>query len=388
MPTAEPPLRVLITNRVLAHRTGTELYVRDLAAALLARGHAPVVYTPLPGQLAEEVRALTVPVVDDLRRMGAAPDVIHGHHALETLTALLAFPRVPAVGFSHAWVGWADAPLRFPRVLRYVAVDGTCADRLVAEHGIDPARVRVVLNWADLERFRPRPPLPARPRRALVFSNNAGAGDRHLHAIRQACAAAGVSVDVAGARAGAAARAPEALLGGYDVVFAKARAAIEAMAVGAAVVLCDEAGAGPMVTTHQLDRLRALNFGRRVLCDPATPEHLAAQLARYDAADAAEVSRRIRACAGRDAAVDELVGLYREVVGEHRGATDDPDAERRATAEYLRELAPRMWERDMLRGGVRRLFRVPGIGALLRARAARQAPSRGLPQLLRFTQDD
>ena len=32
-------LRVLITNIILASRTGTELYVRDLAVELLRRGH-------------------------------------------------------------------------------------------------------------------------------------------------------------------------------------------------------------------------------------------------------------------------------------------------------------------------------------------------------------
>jgi hypothetical protein len=35
---------------------------------------------------------------------------------------------------------------------------------------------------------------------------------------------------------------PEEILGGYDLVFAKARSAIEAMAVGTAVVICDRVG--------------------------------------------------------------------------------------------------------------------------------------------------
>ena len=61
-----PGLRVLVTNRVLANRTGTELYVRDLALGLLRRGHHPVAYSPLLGKVAEELRAASVPVVDDL----------------------------------------------------------------------------------------------------------------------------------------------------------------------------------------------------------------------------------------------------------------------------------------------------------------------------------
>src|SRR5262245_66422674 len=103
--------------------------------SLLARGHLPIVYSPHLGELAEEIRAATVPIVDDVRRIGETPDIIHGHHGLETLTALLAFPGVPAVSVCHSWVGWADEPVVFPRIHRYLAVDDTCRHRLVAEHG-------------------------------------------------------------------------------------------------------------------------------------------------------------------------------------------------------------------------------------------------------------
>jgi glycosyltransferase involved in cell wall biosynthesis len=374
---------VLITNRVLARRTGTELYVRDLALGLLERGHLPIVYTPLPGPLADEVRAATVPVVDDLARVGAAPQVIHGHHGVETLAALLAFPGVPALSFCHSWIGWADAPVVFPRVLRHVAVDHTCRDRLLFEHGIDAGRVHVLLNAVDLARFRPRGPLPPRPARALVFSNGAGGKGSHLEAVRAACAQAGIVLDVAGEGAGRPLERPEEVLGGYDLVFAKARAALEAMAVGAAVVLCDVAGAGPMVTTANLDRLRPLNFGMRALREPATPQALAREIARYDAADAAEVSRRIRACAGRDALVDELVALYRAVICEQRALAADPAAEGRAAAAYLQSLAPRLHERDLLRGAFARLLQVPGVGRLIRAHGRSRPPGHWLPQLLR-----
>ena len=154
----DAPLRILLTNRVLAHRTGTELYVRDVALSLLRRGHRPVVYSPLPGAVAAEIAPRPIPVVDDLALVAERPDIIHGHHGLETLTALLAFPRVPAVSVCHSWIGWPDAPVAFPRIKRYLAVDDTCRDRLIAEHAVAPERVEVVLNGVDLDRFRPRPP--------------------------------------------------------------------------------------------------------------------------------------------------------------------------------------------------------------------------------------
>jgi hypothetical protein len=331
-------LRVLFTNALLDVRAGSELYVRDVATALLDRGHTPVVYSPMLGQVGAELRAATIPVVDDLDALGAPPDVIHGHHHLETLAALLHFPGVPAVAFCHGWLPWQEAPPTFPRIRRYVAIDDVCRDRLVLELGVPDHEVCVVRNFVDLARFAPRRPLPSRPARALVFSNGA-AEDSHLPAVREACARLGLAVDVVGHRSGQPSDAPEAILGRYDVVFAKGRCALEALAVGAAVVVCDAVGAGPMVTTAEFARLRAQNFGVRAMRDPVDVEHLVAQLRRYDADDAARVSARVRAEAGREPVVDELIGIYREAIAAQAGAAPaDPVVEARAAARSLGQL--------------------------------------------------
>jgi glycosyltransferase involved in cell wall biosynthesis len=360
-------LRILITNNSLAARQGSELYVRDLATALLARGHTPIAYSPILGDVARELHAATIPVVDDLDRLAIPPDVIHGHHNLEAMTALCSFPRVPAVYFCHGWIPWEEAPPHFPRILRYVAVDQPCRDRLVFEHAIPAERVRVLFNFVDLNRFKPRGPLPVRPKRALVFSNSANE-HTHLGAVRQACAREGIALDVIGAGAGKACERPEEVLGGYDIVFAKGRSALEALAVGAAVVLCDRAGVGPMVTTGELDRLRPLNFGIRALRDPVDPDALLREMAHYDPRDAAEVSRLVRATAGRDAVVDEIIALYQEVLAEQAGRGEsDAYAEQRAVGAYLRWLSSLLKERDRLQTKRDPLHRFPLWRTLARA---------------------
>src|SRR5688500_1599792 len=78
------PISVLLTNNALGVRGGSEMYVRDVALALLRRGHRPVAFSLVLGDVAAELRRATIPVVDDLTRLGEAPDVIHGHHHLET----------------------------------------------------------------------------------------------------------------------------------------------------------------------------------------------------------------------------------------------------------------------------------------------------------------
>ena len=52
------------------------------------------------------------------------------------MTAPLRFPGVPAVYVYHGWRPWEEAPPRFPRILRYIAVSRPCRDRLVFEHAI------------------------------------------------------------------------------------------------------------------------------------------------------------------------------------------------------------------------------------------------------------
>ena len=307
-------LRVLITNYTLATRTGTETYVRDLALGLASRGHTPLVYTPEPGEIAAELADGGIEVRDSLAGFAAAPDIVHGHHTIPALQALLHFPEIPGVYVCHDAANPVDTPPRFPRILRHVAVDENCKERIVRV-GVPPGQVPVIYNSVDLSRFRPRDPLPAQPTRALLFSNYAREGT-HLGPVRAACARAGLALDVIGSEVGNLSAAPETIIGQYDLVFAKARCALEAMAVGAAVILCDFRGAGPMVTSADLSELRRWNFGARTLRWPLDPQFLLTQITRYDPVDAAQVSRRIRASAALGAEVDQFVALYGEVLEE------------------------------------------------------------------------
>ena len=337
---------MLITSFTMASRTGGVLYVRDLALRLLRIGHLPLVYSPNLGPVADELRRATIPVIDDLSTLAAPPDVVHGNHTLETIVALLQFPEVPAVFVCHGWSSWATAAPRLDRVLRYVAVDDTCRDQLHCIDGIPADRIEVVLNWVDLDRFQPRGPLPGQPERALVFSNQAREDGSHLPIIREACQRLGLRLDVVGHGVSASVARPEEMLRKYDLVFAKAKCALEALAVGCAVVVCDDRGLGPMVTSQDLNRLRRLNFGARSLQGRIEPDAVMAEIKRYDPLDAAAVSSRLRAEAGLDEAVDRLVELYREVIDEQAAGRSDPVANGRTVARYLRQLNARLIEHD------------------------------------------
>lgn len=333
------PRRVLVTNTALGERAGTETYVLDLVRGLRARGDEVACYAGLLGRVADELRAEGVPVVDDLARAPFRPDVIHGHHHVETMTALVTFPSTPALYVCHGAKPWEEAPPRHPRLLRYVAVCEPTRERCVAEAGVAVDDVRIVPNFVDLDRFRPRGPLPPRPRRALVWSNYASAST-HLPAVQTACRRARIALDARGLGVGRPCAEPQFLLPGYDLVFAKGRAALEAAVVGCAVVLCDAEGLGPVLTPGDLPRLRSLNLGHRTMTEPLEPVAIAERLRGYDPAGAAEVARRLRATAGHLAGVDALRAVHGEVIERFAagGGVTDPRAEREATAAYLRAL--------------------------------------------------
>lgn len=330
-------MRILITNNALRGRSGTEMYVLDVARRLQALGHMVVAYSTDLGLTAGEIRAAGIPVVNDLSKLPFQPDIIHGHHHMDTMTALLCLPAAPAVFFCHGAIPWPEMAPVFPRIYRYVAVDRPCFERMICEQGIPEEKIVTRLNFADLERFQPRPPLPAKPQRALIFgSGNA----RQEKFIRAACARAEIILEAAGNRTGNSTGHPEKILPRYDIVFAKGRSAIESMAVGCAVILFDGKGCGPLVTTKNIDQLRPLNFGYRAAIHDITAEFISSQIAQYNATDAAAVSKQIRSDADMRQTVDSFVQLYSEVIDEHAKTPADRAKESQAAGIYFQSLLP------------------------------------------------
>lgn len=328
-------LSVLITNIIMCGRSGTETLTRDLALGLLRRGHRPIVYTQAEGEIAGELRRASIPVVTRIDKIGVPIDVIHGHHAPVAAVAMARFPQTPAVFLAHDFLAWHDAPPRFPSIRRYLAVDTTVAGRLTSELGFSASDVHVLLNSVDTDRFKIGPPLPEKPRRALAYAKNT----EHVEAVRQACALRGIDVDFIGHGVGNIVNSPETILHGYDLVFASALSAMEAMACGRAVVVCDGRGLAGMATTGRLKDWRPQNFGLRSLQQPATVDALLDQIDAYDARDAAEVCRTVRMDANQDIWLGRVEAIYRDVIREYRVAPHGDAA--LAAARYLEDWTPR-----------------------------------------------
>jgi hypothetical protein len=305
-PMGNAKLTVLITNIAMSGRSGTETVTRNLALGLLARGHHPIVFTNALGPIAEELRRATIPVTNDITQIAASVDVIHGHHSPVTAIAITRFPTVPALFLAHDFYSWFDAPPALSSIHRYLAVDEAVASRLVSEHGYPSQQIGVLLNAVDMQRFELGPSLPERPVRALAFAKNKG----HLDAIRQACRLRGIVLDTAGTFGERVLDLPERQMLGYDLIFASALTALEAMACGRAVIVCDGRGLAGMVTLSNFDRWRPLNFGARTLRQRLDVESIVREIDAYSAIDAHHVAICVRRDADLERWLDAIEAEY------------------------------------------------------------------------------
>jgi hypothetical protein len=355
-------MRLLITNMQLCGRSGTELYVFDLALELVRQGERPIVYSPKLGELADQLKARAVPVVDQLDQIAEAPDLIHGNHLLPTLTALSHFPGTPAINVCHDCSAWHDRPVIHPRVKRHVAVDAACEQRLVEMEGVPSELVEIHFNGVDLQKFSPRAALPKQPSRALLLSNYAD--DRAVQIVHEACRQRQITLHAVGRKLGGTTDRPEKLLRQYDLVLAKGRIAWEALAVGCAVIVCDARLISEAVRSDNVAELRKWNFGRRTLQTELTERSLTSQLQRYDASDAAAVSQLIRGTTSLEITVAQLRELYGEVLESSSRQQFSADEESKALADHLhwlsqyqRKLASEVAERHSIPGTIKRWTR-------------------------------
>lgn len=338
-------MKILITNNALSHRTGSELYVMEVAQELLKRGHKVGAYSNVVGDIAKQMNKAGVETVDDLNKLSFKPDVIHGQHHLETMTALSHFSEIPVFYLCHGWKPWQEKPPLHPRILRYGAVDSLTLD-FATRNKVPKSKIELVHNFVDLKRFKQRKPLPKKPQKALIF-NNAAAETNYTKMVREACNKAGIKkIDVVGQMSGNVSNRPELMLKDYDVMFARGRCALEGLATGVAVIVCAETGVGPLVTTKNMKELRDKNFGTAAVYSEPNAEVIYKEIMNYNAEDAASVTTSLRELIGIEQAAENLENIYENIIKKFKTADIKKEDEDRAMADYLRETSAIVKEKE------------------------------------------
>jgi hypothetical protein len=332
-------MRILITNLFVANNSGSETVVEMLADGLRRAGHEPMVLAPTLGPQADLMRARGHVVVDRIAALPAQPQLIHAQHTPVALGAFAAFPNVPAVFSCHSSLFEVEAPRPHPQIRRWIAMDDLSRERCLSR-GVPPEHLTVIRNAVDFRRFARRPPLPSRPLRALLLTKT----HEHQAVVRAVCAERRLLLDELGPATGRFSTRIEEELPNYDLVFATERMALEAAAVGCAVVVCDARGFAGMLTSAVLPIWRRQNFSSGLLVTPTTAEALHEAIARYDANDAAIVTDNLRAEASVDDSIAQHLAVYAAALADP--GSMDPMAHAAATAAWIEDLVPSTATRD------------------------------------------
>lgn len=305
-------MRILLANGRLGFRSGSEVHTRDLALALRARGHEVDVFA---GVLREDddvraMRAAGVAVTDDIDGLREPPDVIQGHQLPETALACLRFPRSPALQVCHDATNGRDAAGPAWMIQRRAAVDEYCRERVRRETGAPLSEIKVLFNPIDLTYVKERESPPGTPPRNAVLFHGSKETVTAVETVLGACRSCGISLDVLGPGTGRFVTDPASVLSRYDLVFGKARCALEAMASGAHVILMGPQGLGPRPGKKDFEQLLRRNFGRSLLTEPLEEEALVRRIRELDGEESAELTRLVRRCCDSARLAEVMEEIY------------------------------------------------------------------------------
>lgn len=310
-------MRIVIASHSLDHAGGIESYSTTVGDHLQRAGHDVVIYSSEDGFTGELARGLGLRVAIGEKSLPDDIDVVLSQDGAAALDLLDFRPRVPQIFCWHSDLFDLHLPPQLEQVTARIVTLWGGARRKAEAIAVSPPIVELS-HPIDLDRFKPRTPLRANPR--AVALGNYLTGER-MRILERACESAGIELEQWGSHSenGVTDR-PEEVLNSADIVFAKAKAAIEAMACGRAVFVFDAFGSDGWITPDRYALLEASCFAGTTGTQPVDEQSIAAALAHYD--PAMGIANRDLATANHSAIrhASELAVLAKEVATESRGS--------------------------------------------------------------------
>jgi hypothetical protein len=350
-------MRILMTQRELISRGGSELFTIEVATELSKRGHQVAVFCPRIGDLVDIMYSAGVWVKTRLAEIPWAPDIIHGQHHLQAIAAISHFTKAPAIYYCHGVFPWVEQVPVHPRIRNYVMMCQWMVRVVEPKFGITQERVVALPNFVNTKRFSQVRSPPERPRRAALFGN-AGLPAKELLRLERACIKEGLTLDKIGSAYGTQQPRPEVFLLDYDLVFAAGKCALESMACGCAVIPVISGQAGRLITVDNFEEWSHSNFSPRYYASALqiNSKWLNGELRAYSPQAITEVTEKVRRERELSTAVDRLEKIYIAAVEDYVG--NRPSPELAEFAPYLEKLSSEvdaMWvELEYLRSKVLR----------------------------------
>lgn len=246
-------MRFVLANRHLLAAGGTEVHFVTVAEHLQRLGHEVLLFAPELGPFADHARRHGLDVHDNLRELPAACDVVLAQDGVVVYDLAQRYPqalmifRVCGDVFDFQLPPQLDGLVDLIVVLsdRYRRLAEACAVK------VPVLRLRVPI---DIDRLAPLGTIRDRPQRAVLLGNYLERDEQ----IREVWSRRGVEVR----RVGGDVQTYEvaAAVADADIVVAKSRAALDAMACGRAVYVYDAFGGDGWVTPENYAALEADNF--------------------------------------------------------------------------------------------------------------------------------
>ncbi len=249
-------MRFVLANRQMAFVGGTEIHLVTVAEHLRRLGHDAVIYTPELGAYSDHARSRGLEVLGTLRELPLECDVVF---AQDAIVAYDMAERYPSALFVYRVCGDFNEFQLLPQaedVIDLVIVLSDRYARLVEASAVKAPMVRLRVP-IDVDRLAPIGRIRERPRRAVVIGNYT---DR-FELVRDAWESHGIEVAQVGLANGAGQSFDvAAALADADIVVAKSRTALDAMACGRAVYVLDVFGGDGWVTPEIYPALEADHF--------------------------------------------------------------------------------------------------------------------------------
>jgi hypothetical protein len=270
-----PRMRFVLGNRLMDAVGGTETHLVTIGDQLQRLGHDVVVYSPELGPFADHARSRGIDVLDELRDLPPESDVVLAQDRLVVYDLAERYPKALTVFRVCGDAFDFQSPPQIEGIVDLVVVLSDRYARLWEACGVKAPLLRLRIP-VDIDRLVPVGAIRAKPRRVVVLGNY---GDR-IQIVRQACERQGLEVVHVG---GAQQRFDvPAALESADIVVAKSRAALDAMACGRAVYVYDTFGGDGWVTPQTYPALEADHFAGQATGRVIGVAELERDLAEYD----------------------------------------------------------------------------------------------------------
>lgn len=270
-------MRFVLSNFALAASGGSETYLLTVGHQLQRLGHDVVLYAHEVGPFADHARERGVEVVSRAADLPRECDVVVSQDAVVAYELAERFPAALHVFRACSDVYDFELPPQLDGVVDFVVAASDRVARCVEGCAVTAPLLRL-RQPIDIARLVPSAPIRARPRRAVMLGNYAVDHRRAL--FEEAWGRRGVEIARVGGVAGQSFDV-SAALAAADIVIAKGRAALDAMACGRAVYVCDAFGTDGWVTPDSYAALEADNFGGLATHRVATIETVGADLDDY-----------------------------------------------------------------------------------------------------------